>query len=111
MNKMWGGRIWKDQEILEKFSHNMGLLLEYQLALESYMLLNDIKNNDRIENAIKALSDLRKLAKNINDEEEEDLYKETIKIINQFKLLISEIGKEKFIFYDDGTIEYKEKSK
>ena len=109
MSKMWGGRVWKNQEVLDNFSNNMGLLLEYQLALESYMLLNNIKNDDRIEKAIKALSDLRKRAKIINDEEEVVVCQESTNIIQHFNKLINEIGNEKFIFYDDGTIEYNEK--
>lgn len=111
MNNKWCGRIWKNQDLLKNFSKNMSILLDYQLAIEDYLLINNCANNTSIESVLKLLSDLRKQAKNITDEEEFEVYQESINVLKKFDSIIEALGKENFIQYEDGSIEYNHRGK
>jgi len=107
MRKTWYGREWLNQDVLKKFSNNMGLLLEYQLAFENYCLINGVED-DSIEQIMQNLANIRNSSKNLRNEKEEiEIYEKTNELIKHCSLVIDNIGRDKFLFYEDGTIEYK----
>lgn len=72
------------------------------LALENYED-NTGCNNKIIEDAWDLLSQYRKTKDSLSITERIEFTK---KISEKFDLVIDEIGKEKFVFYDDGVINY-----
>lgn len=72
------------------------------LALENYED-NTGCNSKIIEDAWDLLSQYRKTKDSLSITERIEFTK---KISEKFDLVIDEIGKEKFVFYDDGVINY-----
>ncbi len=107
MRKTWYGREWINQDVLKKFSNNMGLLLEYQLAFENFCLIKGVEDNG-VKQTMQSLSNIRNSSKNLHNEEDEiAIYEKTNELIKQCSLVVDNIGRDKFLFYEDGTIEYK----
>lgn len=102
MFKEKDGKEWSSEENFLKFKQHLAQILEIQLALENYA--DDTQNNAFYSNeSFALLSDLRK---NKQVWEEEKLLSTADKILAEFNKILENLGKENFIFYNDGTIEY-----
>ena len=87
---------------MEEYNHNMKLILSRQLAFESYQ--DDTGNNiDLLDKAYEDLAQFRKEKDKFSDSEKLRLSKE---ILEKFDNVLDIIGRENFIFYDDGDINY-----
>lgn len=87
------------EKILQKL---MKQILRYQLALEDYEL--DTGNElDLLMTTWRKLDIFRKTRKNWSLEKQ---IQEAEIIQEDFKKVVNEIGKEHFVFYDDGDINY-----
>ena len=91
------------KEGLDDFKKNMGEVLDIQLALEGYQL-NTAIEVPWISEAYKAIGDLRRKRDDLTEEER---IKESEDLLKKLHSVLDKIGKEKFIFYDDGGIGYK----
>ena len=91
------------QENQEKILQElMKQILRYQLALEDYEL--DTGNElDLLMTTWRKLDIFRKTRKNWSLEKQ---IQEAEIIQEDFKKVVNEIGKEHFVFYDDGDINY-----
>lgn len=84
------------------FNKKMGRILNFQLQIESFE--DNTGENIPLSHQIdKEISDLRKAKNDLNDEEKNARANE---ILNHFEELFDLIGRDRFIFYDDGKIEY-----
>lgn len=92
-------KIDENKIILKK---NMQLLLHLQLALESYGDDNDGEIL-LLKNAYKDLDDLRKNREIISVEQQIKL---SNAIIEKFNNVLDLVGRNNFIFYEDGDINY-----
>ena len=81
---------------------NIKTLLRLQLALENYED-NNHSNNHLLKEANLELGNFRKNRANISIDEQIDLSAE---IIRKYNKVLDEIGRENFIFYEDGDINY-----
>ena len=99
-----GGKEWSSEDAYNKAIFNIRRVFRYDLAFEDYEDDNGVtlKELDPIYEGLKEYR--AKLKENLLNEVE--LIKITDKIINQFDKVVDIIGKEKFIFYDDGGVEY-----
>ena len=87
---------------LVKLENNKRQLLRLQLALESYE--DDTGENlQLLKETNLELKKFRETQENISNEEQINI---TDKIIEKYNQIINMIGKDKFIFYDDGDINY-----
>lgn len=85
--------------LLEK---NMRQLLRLQLALESY----EDDNNENNLLLIETNKDLGKFRKEINNLNVEEQISISTKIINNYEEVLNIVGRDNFIFYEDGDINY-----
>ncbi len=88
---------------MEKFDKNMVDILEIQLALESYRDDTETAFSDEEK---KALADLQLLREQRNDLTETEKAKQSEDILIRLNKVLDKIGREKFIFYEDGGINY-----
>lgn len=87
---------------LTQLENNLRQLLRLQLALESYE--DDTGEKLQLLNETNLeLKNFRKNKENISSEEQINI---TEKIIEKYNQIIDIIGKDKFVFYDDGDINY-----
>ena len=100
---IWGDRDWKDEESLKVFRETSAIILDYFLAIEDYEDRNGVRLEDFIQ-LNKQWKQEKEQHQNKTDKEMSDISKN---ILEKYKKLVEKIGKEKFIIYDDGTIEYK----
>ena len=103
MYKEYNGREWSSEEKYLEHKFNARKILKGSLAIESYedFTGNSLDLSDRV---FKELSEYRKNKPNMTEEE---LLKASYELVEKFNILFDKIGKEKFIFYDDGDVEYK----
>ncbi|MBO5102925.1 MAG: hypothetical protein J6C13_02410 [Clostridia bacterium] len=96
------GKEWSSEKIYFKYKEFLKCNLSRDLALEDYA---DDTNDEQIYNfePFKKLNFFRENKATMNEQE---LLSITEEIFVGFNKLIEEIGKEKFIFYDDGGVEY-----
>ena len=101
---LWCGKTFNDEKILEEYKQNSRLILDYQLALESY---SDF-NNQKLEEfySINKLWAKRKSSETNKQLDEDQLLDLSCQVLEAYKKLVGKIGKEKFMVYDDGSIEY-----
>ena len=78
-------------------------ILEIQLALESY---RDDTLTEFTDEEGKILDDLQLLREQRNNLPEEEKIKKSEDILVRLNNVLDEIGREKFIFYDSGEINY-----
>ncbi|MFQ6752333.1 MAG: hypothetical protein ACLRFL_02050 [Clostridia bacterium] len=78
------------------------LNLKSSLALEDYA---DCNNSDWIYKDI-AFQRLKEYRQNKDKMTEEELLSTTAEIVENFEKLFEKIGKENFVFHDDGDVEY-----
>ena len=91
-----------EKELKEKYNK----IVRYSLAIESY-LDNGEKNIPEIDELINEEGEFYKNYKIKSLEENLSIAND---ILEKYNKLISILGKEKFIIYDDGDIEYNWKS-
>ncbi|HOO67927.1 MAG TPA: hypothetical protein PLC53_00990 [Bacilli bacterium] len=88
---------------MEKSMENMVDILEIQLALESY---EDDTGAKMSEEEIKIEDDLQLLREQKDNLSEEEKIKRSEEILARLNKVLDKIGREKFIFYKDGGINY-----
>ena len=87
---------------LVHLENNLRRLLRLQLALENYE--DDTGENQQLlKEANLELKKFRETKQNLSSEEQINI---TDKIIEKYNQIIDIIGKDKFVFYDDGDINY-----
>lgn len=93
------------EDIDTLFNENMSEILDLQLAFEGYVD-NTNANLPLLEQIYQEISDLRKDRDRgiLNDK---DKISRSNAILNNFEKLFNIVGKDKFIFYEDGKVEYK----
>ena len=86
-----------------EFEKNMSKILYLQLAFEDYCdsIGNEPKSYIQINEKTKQLREQK------NQLDENTKIKISLDILEQYEDLLNTVGKEKFIFYKDGSIEYK----
>lgn len=88
---------------IDNLKKNMSKIMDLSLAFENYCD-NTGSNLDFLNEIYKKASDLRNKKDLLGEEEQIKISNE---IINDFEKLLDTVGRDKFIFYDDGSIEYK----
>lgn len=88
---------------MEQYRKNMGYILEINLALESY---RDDTETEYSEEEKKIELDLQLLREKRDSLSEEEKASRSEAILNRFNKILDKIGREKFIFYEDGGINY-----
>lgn len=98
---IWHGRDWKNEENLRCFKNNSSKILDFKLAIENFQDFNNVK--------IDKFKEIETMWKDVNDlsKTEKELIEISQNVIGRYLSLIDEIGKQHFIFYQDGTIEYR----
>ena len=93
------------EDIDTLFNENMSEILDLQLAFEGYVD-NTNANLPLLEQIYQEISDLRKDRDRgiLNDK---DKISRSNAILNNFEKLLNIVGRDKFIFYEDGKVEYK----
>ena len=93
------------EDIDTLFNENMSEILDLQLAFEGYVD-NTNANLPLLEQIYQEISDLRKDRDRgiLNDK---DKISRSNAILNNFEKLLNIVGKDKFIFYEYGKVEYK----
>ena len=90
------------KEELNEFDQNMCEVLEIQLALESYQD-NTGNHIELIDEAFFEIANLRKIKLELTESEK---FKKSQELLVKLHRVLDQIGKEKFVFYDDGDIGY-----
>ncbi len=88
---------------MDKLEKNLSKILDMQLAIEDYELNTKIEH-DEVNLAFDTLNNFRRTRKSMNKREE---IIESEKVLNSLNNALDVIGRDKFIFYDDGDINYK----
>ncbi len=91
------------EKIKTEFDKNMSKILYLQLAFEDYC---DHSENEP-ELYIKINKKTKQLREQKNKLDEDTKIKISLDILEQYEELLKIVGKENFIFYKDGSIEYK----
>ena len=81
---------------------NLSKILYIQLALEGYDL-NTGKTNKTLERAYQSLTKFREAKKALGEEEQ---LKQSFEVLDKLDKALDSIGREKFKFYEDGSVEY-----
>ncbi len=92
-----------EEKIKTKFEKNMSKILYLQLAFEDYSL----HSGNEPELYIKINEETQQLREQKDQIDEKTKIEKSLDILNQYEELLKIVGKEKFIFYEDGSIEYK----
>ena len=103
MYKEYNGREWSSEEKYLEYKANSCKILNSSLAIESYQDFTGDKGAE-ISHAYKKLGQYYK-KKSVMTEEE--LLRTSYELVEKFNLLFDKIGRENFIFYDDGDVSYK----
>ena len=98
----FNGRVWSSEEKYLEFQLNVRKNLKASLALENYA---DCEGKDEIYDD-EAFYLYDKYIENKKEMNEQELLELTSLIVKKFNELFEKIGKEKFIFYDDGDVNY-----
>ncbi len=98
---IWENIEWKDESLLNEYRKNVALILDYKLALENYEDFTNIK-----------LAKFCKIEKfwydgKRNKSTEVELFNLSKKVLKDYANLVNKLGKQNFIFYKNGGIEYK----
>jgi len=98
----FNGRVWSSEESYLKFQANIRKNLKCALALENYA---DNNGDDEIykEESFVLLKEYRIKQKDMT---EQQLLQTTELIGKKFDELFTKIGKDKFVFYEDGDVTY-----
>ena len=100
---LWEGREWNDDGLLKSFKKYNSIIQDCKLAIEDYEDRNglELKEFRELNGKWKQV----KLDSKLKTDNELCEFSESI--INEYYYLLEKIGKERFIFYEDGTVEYK----
>ena len=96
------GRVWPSKKAFNQFKINMRLARKLDLEFEDYTDDTDDHSIDEDE-AFKKLYNIRR---NFDAISTDQLIKDYNFIVKRFYEIIDELGRENFIFYDDGTVNY-----
>ena len=98
----FNGRVWSTEQSYLKFQSNISKNLKSALALENYA---DCNGDDEIykDEAFVLLKEYRSKQKEMT---EQQLLETTELIGKKFDELFSKIGREKFVFYEDGDVNF-----
>ncbi len=88
---------------MEKFRKNMVDILEINLVLESY---HDDTATEYGDEEVRTEDDLQLLREQKDNLSEAEKIKRSEDILARLNKVLDEIGREKFIFYDNGNIDY-----
>ena len=88
---------------MNKLDKNLSKILYIQLAIENYELNTGIEH-DEVNHAFEVLNKFRTKRKNLTEEEQ---FKESKEVLDLLNTALNVIGRDKFIFYEDGDINYK----
>ncbi len=87
----------------EQIKNNMKRIFYLDLSFESYT--DNTKNEpELLVQTIKKLNNYRENKDKLSLEEK---LSETEEILKNFDMLLDMVGRENFIFYEDGSVEYK----
>ena len=103
MYKEYNGREWSSEEKYLEYKANSCKILNSSLAIESYQDFTGDEDSE-ISQAYKKLG---LYYKNKPVMTEEELLKTSYELVKIFDAIFDKIGREKFIFYDDGDVNYK----
>ena len=98
---------WKDKNLQKKFKENFYLVFRFQLAIENYLAENDL-HLDKLDEFYTILKEIRHDGLNFSEKE---IVEKTNFCILLKERILEEIGRENFIFYDDGDLNYIWKTK
>lgn len=90
----------KDNNLFDK---NMSKMLDLQLAFESY----EDNTGEKMSLLEQIYQDINNLRKRKNELDSKEKVETSSEILINFEKLLNIVGRDKFIFYDDGKIEYK----
>jgi len=96
------GRVWSTEENYLKNKSNDRKILKASLALENYADCNN-RNNIYNDECFVMLNEYYKNKPNMS---EQQLLETTSLLVEKFDLLFNKIGRDNFIFYDDGDINF-----
>lgn len=87
---------------MKKLDKNLSRILYIQLALENYCLISGTEN-DKVNEAFNCLNNFRSTRKTMGEKEQ---VKKSNKVLSKLNCALDSVGRDKFIFYDDGDINY-----
>ena len=97
------GREWENEDLLNKYRKNSRKMFKIDLAVESYV-------DDRGAKSIPKCSEMFELTKAHREKRtilgEKDLVADSEEVLVKLYKDLEELGKDHFIFYEDGTVEY-----
>ena len=96
------GRVWPSKKAYTQYKINMRLVRKLDLEFEDYT--DDTDDISIYED--EAFKKLDYIRENRSSMTTDQLIKDYNFIVKRFYEIIDELGRENFIFYDDGTIEY-----
>ena len=96
------GRVWPSKKAYNQYETNIGLAFDLDLMFENYT--DDTDDMSIYED--EAFKKLYNIRRNFDAISTDQLIKDYNFIVKRFYEIIDELGRENFIFYDDGTIEY-----
>lgn len=102
MFKEFNGREWSTEELYLENQKNIKEYMSIFMALENYAACS----GDETIYADDAYATLKEYKQNKETMNENDLLKTTKHIVEKFKKLLDKIGRDKFTFYDDNTVNF-----
>ena len=93
----------KEEKNNDLLKENMSKILDLQLAFETYI----DNTGAKIDLSEQTYNDIKELRKNIDNFTKNENIIKSNKILTNFEKLLELVGHDKFIFYEDGKIEYK----
>ena len=95
-------KVWEDKNLQKKFKENSYLIFRFHLAIENYQAENDL-HLDKLDEFNTILKEIRQ--NGLNYEEKEIVEKTNLCVLLKEQIL-DKIGRDNFIFYDDGDLNY-----
>ena len=96
------GRVWPSKKAYNHYRMNVSKAFDLDLMFENYT--DDTDDMSIYED--EAFKKLYNIRRNFDAISTDQLIKDYNFIVKRFYEIIDELGRENFIFYDDGTIEY-----
>lgn len=93
-------RVWENAQWQKSYKNNAGLILEYKLAIENYEDFNGLE--------LARFRELEVMWAKRKDSSltDKQILQLSFDVLDGYKNLVTEIGKENFKFYEDGSVEY-----
>lgn len=98
----FNGRQWSSEEKYLEFKSNVRLYMSRSLGVENYA---DCTGDDSVYDDI-SFQLLKQYREKKDKMSEDELLESTAIIIEEFDNLLNKIGRDKFIFYEDGDVNY-----